>query len=69
MEAAFPIVTIGVPIIPHILIAPGGVADPYGLISRHSHWLYNSCPGIPATAGAAMPPLLPESRVFLQIFL
>ena len=34
VEAAFPMVTTGVPIISflHILIAPGGVADPYGLI-------------------------------------
>ena len=62
-EAAFPIVTIGVPIIPHILIAPGGVADLYGLIARHSHWLYNRCPGIPATADEAMLPFLAESRV------
>ena len=53
----------------HILMAPGGVADPYGMISRHSHWLCNSCPGIPATAGEAMPPFLAESQVFLQVFL
>ena len=44
-------------------MAPDGVADPYGLISRHSHWLCNSCPGIPATAGEAMPPFLAKSRV------
>ena len=34
----------------HILIVPGGIADPYGLISPYSHLLYNSRPGIFAIA-------------------